>query len=177
MLDTYMDIFWAFFIPNIIGYGGGPAIIPLIETQVVTQYGWLTPSEFANVLALGNALPSPVVTKIAGYIGYELGGITGAAIAIFATVAPTLIIMITSLGVLYKFRDSPQVKALGQWVLPVITALMVILCSNLFSSAEHIGWPAFAGIFIVTAILLEKVKLHPTWAIASSLIFGAVFLG
>ena len=63
-MQLYIDIFLAFFIPNIVGYGGGPAIIPLIEAQVVGQYGWMNASQFAEVLALGNALPSPIATKI-----------------------------------------------------------------------------------------------------------------
>ncbi|HBM28961.1 MAG TPA: transporter, partial [Halomonas sp.] len=53
----YWDLFLAFFIPNIIGYGGGPAIIPLIEAEVVGRYGWMTSQGFAETLALGNALP------------------------------------------------------------------------------------------------------------------------
>ena len=61
----YVEIFLAFFIPGIVGYGGGPASIPLIEYEVVERYGWLTVDEFAEVLALGNALPGPIATKMA----------------------------------------------------------------------------------------------------------------
>ncbi len=77
-MQIYIDIFLAFFIPNIVGYGGGPAIIPLIEAQVVGQYQWMDAARFAEILALGNALPSPIATKMAGYIGYEVGGVFGA---------------------------------------------------------------------------------------------------
>ncbi len=59
----YWDLFLAFFIPNIIGYGGGPAIIPLIEAEVVGRYGWMTSQGFAETLALGNALPSRLPPK------------------------------------------------------------------------------------------------------------------
>ena len=71
----YLQIFFAFFIPGILGYGGGPASIPLIEHEVVDQYEWMTTSEFSEVLALGNALPGPIAPKMAGYIGYDIGGI------------------------------------------------------------------------------------------------------
>ena len=74
----YWQLFLAFFIPNIVGYGGGPAIIPLIENEVVGTYGWMTHQGFAETLALGNALPSPIATKMAGYIGYRVGGVLGA---------------------------------------------------------------------------------------------------
>ncbi|RKJ34138.1 chromate transporter, partial [Butyricicoccus sp. 1XD8-22] len=73
----YIQIFLAFFYPGILGYGGGPATIPLIEHEVVENYGWMTTSEFSEVLALGNSLPGPIATKMAGFIGYEVGGVLG----------------------------------------------------------------------------------------------------
>src|SRR5680860_1197634 len=97
----YWDIFLAFFIPSIIGYGGGPAFIPLIENEVVGRYGWMSVSEFSRVLALGNALPGPIATKMAGFIGYEQGGVLGSFVAVFATVAPSLVLMLALLGLLY----------------------------------------------------------------------------
>ena len=90
----YWSIFLAFFIPGILGYGGGPASIPLVEKEVVDRYSWMTTQEFGEVLALGNALPGPIATKMAGYIGYMEGGILGAFVGLFASVAPSLILMI-----------------------------------------------------------------------------------
>lgn len=177
MLSTYLDLFLAFFIPNIIGYGGGPAIIPLIEAQVIGQYGWMNAQEFAEVLALGNALPSPIATKMAGYIGYQIAGLPGAGIAVFATVAPSLMLMISALSLLYKFRHSPRVKALSQWVLPVIAALMMILSAKLIHSGSSIGWPHFVILVAVSGLLLERLKCHPTLVIVAGLIYGALFLG
>ena len=59
----YVEIFLAFLIPGIVGYGGGPASIPLIEHEVVDRYGWMTTSQFSEVLALGNSLPGPLPQK------------------------------------------------------------------------------------------------------------------
>jgi len=59
----YIKIFWAFFIPGILGYGGGPASIPLIENEVVDRYDWMTVNEFSEVLAMGNALPGPKIGR------------------------------------------------------------------------------------------------------------------
>ena len=95
----YWQIFLAFFIPGILGYGGGPASIPLVEYEVVTRYKWMTVQEFSEVLALGNSLPGPIITKMAGYIGFEVGGIIGMLLSLFAKVAPSLILMLI-LGVL-----------------------------------------------------------------------------
>ncbi|UJF17905.1 chromate transporter [Vibrio sp. SS-MA-C1-2] len=176
-MEMYLDIFLAFFIPNIVGYGGGPAIIPLIEAQVVGNYAWMDAARFAEVLALGNALPSPIATKMAGYIGYEVGGVIGAIIAVIATAAPTIIIMIIAMSILYKYRNAPKVKALSAWVLPVIAALMVILSYKLVVSGLEAGLFHFALLFIVAGVTLDKLKVHPTWVICSSLVYGAAFLG
>lgn len=173
---VYFHIFLAFFIPNIIGYGGGPAIIPLIENQVVTHYQWMNTHQFSEVLALGNALPSPIATKIAGYIGYQVGGTFGAIIALFATIAPSLIIMIASLKLLYHYRDSPRVKMMSQWVLPIITALMAILTFKLFDNSFYQFPIHFVFLFFISAIALEKLKIHPTFVIAGGLIYGSIFL-
>ncbi len=175
-MQLYIDIFLAFFIPNIVGYGGGPAIIPLIEAQVVGHYGWMTASQFAEVLALGNALPSPIATKMAGYIGYEMGGGIGAAIAVFATVAPTILIMIVAMGVLYKYRNSPKVKSLSAWVLPIICVLMLLLSHKLVMSGIENGWIHFVGLFIAAGLALDKFKVHPTYVIGASLVYGAVLM-
>lgn len=176
-MQVYLDIFLAFFIPNIVGYGGGPAIIPLIEAQVVGHYGWMDATRFAEILALGNALPSPIATKMAGYIGYEVGGTLGAFVAVFATAAPTILIMIIAMSILYKYRNAPKVKALSAWVLPVIAALMVILSYKLVMSGITAGLVHFILLFLFAAVALEKLKLHPTWVISIGLFYGAIFLG
>lgn len=173
----YIKIFWAFFIPGILGYGGGPASIPLIENEVVDRYGWLTVSEFSEVLAMGNALPGPIATKMAGYIGYVEGGILGAAVGIFAAVAPSLILMIGLLGLLMKYKDSPRVKRLTIVVRPVIAVLLGVMSYDFFfSSYEGVGWMQTILIGGLSFILMEKMKVHPAYVIAGALIYGALVL-
>jgi chromate transporter len=178
MIETYWQLFLAFFIPNIIGYGGGPAIIPLIEAEVVGNYGWLTIQQFSETLALGNALPSPIATKMAGQIGYSVGGSIGAIIAVFATVAPSLILMMLLLAILYRYKDSIKVKSMTLFVRPVIAIMMVILTWKLLASSYlHSG--AIHSVFLIVAsyVLLERLKAHPALVILAALGYGAVFLG
>lgn len=78
----YLHLFLAFFIPGLIGFGGGPSTIPLIQKEVVDHYQMMTLTEYSSVIAIGNIFPGPIVTKLAGYIGYELAGILVAVIAI-----------------------------------------------------------------------------------------------
>lgn len=174
----YLELFLAFFIPNIVGYGGGPAIIPLIEAEVVGHYGWMSSQEFAEVLGLGNALPSPIATKMAGYVGYEVAGIGGATVAVFATVVPTLLIMLGALGLLYRYRDSPRVKRMSQWVRPVIAMMMAgLVVSFFFESLDGAGLLHTLLIAAMAAIALLLFRLHPALVIAASLAYGGLLLG
>ncbi|MDQ0157109.1 chromate transporter [Robertmurraya andreesenii] len=173
----YWKIFLAFFIPGILGYGGGPASIPLIENEVVDRYGWLTVNEFSEVLALANALPGPIATKMAGYIGFQQAGFLGATVAIFATVGPSLILMLGLLGILMKHKDSPRVKRMTTLIRPVIAVLLGVMTYDFFFSAyEGVGiWQTlFLG--VGSYILMEKMKVHPAYVIAGALVYGAVVL-
>jgi chromate transporter len=173
----YWHIFLAFFIPGIVGYGGGPASIPLVENEVVDRYGWLTVKEFSEVLAIGNALPGPIATKMAGYIGYDQGGILGAVVGIFATVAPSLILMIVLLGLLYRHKDSPKVKRMTNYIRPIIAVLLGVMTFNFFFTS-YLDAGVWQTIFLIVAsyLLLEKWKVHPAYVITVSLAYGGLFL-
>lgn len=173
----YLQIFLAFFIPGVLGYGGGPASIPLVENEVVKRYGWMTVQEFGEVLALGNSLPGPIATKMAGYIGYEMGGILGSITGIFATVAPSLILMILLGGILIKYKKSPKVKRLTLFVQPVIAILLGVMTWNFFSeSYQGIGLWRTALIVVLSYLLIERWKVHPAFVIAGALLVGGFFL-
>ena len=173
----YLQLFLAFFIPGIIGYGCGPASIPLIENEVVDTYGWMTTAEFSDTLAIGNALPGPIATKMAAYIGYEQAGILGAVVALFATIGPSLILMLVLLGLLYRNRNSPRVKRLSSFVLPAIAILMAELTFDFFkTSVELSDWIPTIIVAVIAFFALEKWKVHPALVIIVGLGVGAVFL-
>ncbi|MCP3029131.1 chromate transporter [Halobacillus sp. A5] len=174
----YWQIFVAFFIPGIVGYGGGPASIPLVENEVVGRFGWMSVNEFSEMLAVANALPGPIATKMAGFIGYEQAGILGAFIGVFATVAPSLILMIALLSLLNKFKGSPRVKAMTSFIRPVIAILLGVMAYQFFATSYgSAGLIQTMFLIAVSYILLERVKIHPAFVIAGSLFYGAVFLG
>ncbi|MGM0876936.1 MAG: chromate transporter [Bacillota bacterium] len=173
----YWEIFLAFFIPGILGYGGGPASIPLIENEVVDRYGWMNVNEFGEVLALGNALPGPIATKMAGYIGYQQGGVLGGFIGVFATVAPSLILMIVLLGFLYKYKDSPKVKRMTNFIRPTIAVLLGLMAFNFFfTSYTDTGIWQTLLLVILSFFLLERWKVHPALVIVGAMGYGAFFL-
>lgn len=173
----YWQVFLAFFIPGILGYGGGPSSIPLVEYEVVHRYGWLTLEEFGEVLALGNALPGPIATKMAAYIGYQQIGALGAAIGVFATVAPSIILMISLLSLLYRYKDSPRVKNMTVMIRPAIAVLLGILAFNFFQNAYFtLGILQSIILVGISYILLEKAKVHPALVIMGALVYGALFV-
>lgn len=174
----YWQLFMAFFVPNIVGYGGGPAIIPLIENEVVGNYGWMTHQAFAETLALGNALPSPIATKMAGYIGYDVAGTGGAVVAVLATVGPSLLLMLAALGTLYRYRDSIKVRSMSQWVRPVVMVLMAYLTWS-FMREGMVGSGLIHTLIIgaVAFVLLLKTRVHPALVVCFGLGYGALLLG
>ena len=173
----YVQIFLAFFIPGILGYGGGPSSIPLIEHEVVDNYEWMTTNEFSEMLAMGNALPGPIATKMAGYIGYEQGGVLGSIIGVFATVAPSMILMLALLGLLMRYKESPRVKRMTNFIRPIIAVLLGVMTYDfLFSSYDGIGIWQTLFIGLLSFFLLEKLKVHPAFVIAGALVYGGVFL-
>jgi chromate transporter len=174
----FWDIFLAFFIPGILGYGGGPASIPLVKEQVVDVYGWMTVSEFSEMLAVGNALPGPIATKMAGYIGYQQGGILGASVGLFATIAPSLLLMIGLLALIMKYKDSPRVKRLSLSIRPTIAILLGTMAFHFFAES-YFNISLFHTILIgvISYVLMEFMRVNPVYVIIGSVIYGGILLG
>ncbi|GEN33421.1 MULTISPECIES: chromate transporter [Aneurinibacillus] len=171
-------LFWAFCVANILGYGGGPPSIPLIQNEVVNHYGWMTNQEFGEAFAFGNALPSPIATKLGGYIGYQVAGVPGAIAALLGTIAPSAIAMIVLLRFLTLFKTAPQVKAMTQGIRPIVAVLMGLLAYEFFRDAV-IGPAGILHTILLAGLsylFMERIKVHPALVISSSLLYGAVFL-
>lgn len=173
----YWELFLAFFVSNILGYGGGPSTIPLIEYEVVTRYGWMTTNEFGEILALGNALPSPIATKMAGYIGYQQGGVLGSIVTLTATMLPATILMIALTGLLYKFKDSPKVQFMTSLIRPTIAVLLGVLTLKFVTNSyQQAGLVHTIFLMLVSFILIEKAKIHPAFVIAGAILYGAFII-
>ncbi len=172
---TQMNIFIAFFRSGMLGFGGGPSTIPLVHKEVVEQFKWMTDEEFADVLALGNTLPGPIATKMAGYIGYRVGGWVGLLIAIFATVMPTVFFLIGLIGVLATFRDSRIVIGMTQAITPVIGIMMIVLTYQfLKQSKKGLGWLQTISLSIISIIAYQLFNIHPAIVIGILLVYGLV---
>ena len=173
----YWDIFVAFFIANLLGYGGGPSTIPLIQNEVVNHYGWMTLQEFGDLFAIANVLPGPIATKMGGYIGYQVGGSLGAIVALAATILPSAIAVIILYKFVTLFKNSPQVSLMTKAVQPVIAILLGVLAYQFFSSSfVTIGVLHLLIISLFGFLLMYKLKVHPALVIVGGLFYGGIFL-
>lgn len=173
----YLHIFLAFFIANLLGYGGGPATIPLIQNEVVNHYQWMSLSEFGDVLAIGNALPGPIATKMGGYIGYEVGGILGAIVALIATILPSALAVILLFKFVNLFKGSPKVSLMTKSVQPIIAILLAVMAYQFFLTAyENSGVLHLLLLAAASYFALSKIKMHPSLVIVCALVYGGVFL-
>ncbi|BCJ88000.1 chromate transporter [Effusibacillus dendaii] len=173
---SLLFLFWGFFIANLLGYGGGPASIPLMQQEIVTHYGWLTNSKFADVLALGNALPGPIATKIASFVGYAVAGWLGLLIALAATVIPSAAGLILLLRLLDRYRQSSVVKGMTLLIQPVIAVMMMILTWQLGrDSIEGLGWLQTLIIAAISLWAMTKGRIHPALIIVAAFLYGGIF--
>ncbi|MFC4023952.1 chromate transporter [Oceanobacillus longus] len=172
-MKTQWNIFMAFFRVGILGFGGGPASIPLIQKEVVDNYKWMDTEEFGDLLAIGNTLPGPIATKLAGYVGYRVSGLMGLINALFATVLPTIILMIILLTSLSSIREFDWVQGMTAAVVPVVGMMVAILTWQFAKKAgKGFGWGKALIMIIIVFILLQILHIHPGIVIAVLLILA-----
>ncbi|QIA63271.1 chromate transporter [Vibrio astriarenae] len=170
-MQTQINLSAAFFRIGLFGFGGGPTMIPLVHKEVVDNYGWMNDDEFSNVLAIGNTLPGPIATKMAGYIGYKVGGVVGCVNAVIAMIIPVILVMIAGLGLLNEYRDKPWVAGMAHGVIPVVTWMMAKLTYDfLIKGHKALGAIAMAIGVAVSVGCIVVLNIHP------GLVVGATIL-
>ncbi|MER2106696.1 MAG: chromate transporter [Solibacillus sp.] len=173
MLTKQREIFIAFFRSGILGFGGGPAAIPLVHKEVVETFKLMTDDEFTDVLSIGNTLPGPIATKMAGYIGYRVGGVLGLVNALIATVLPTAIALILFLTVLREYKDLPFIQGMTNGVVPIVAVMMLVLTWDFLKKGhKSLGLKVGSLILIVSFIAMILLGVHPAIVIVSLLILA-----
>ncbi|PGM52561.1 chromate transporter [Bacillus sp. AFS053548] len=168
-----LEIFIAFFRSSILGYGGGPSTIPLVYKEVVDTYKWMKDEEFSEILAIGNMLPGPINTKLAGYIGYRIGGIIGMLNAIIASILPTILLMIILLTSLSSFKDIKWVNGMKESIVPVVGVMLGVLTWQFYqSSKKGLKTPTILIHLVVGLLLIQFLHIHPAIIIGGLLIFA-----
>lgn len=175
MWTDLWDLFIAFLRASNLGFGGGQAMIPLIQEETVNRYQWLTNVEFSNSIAVSNALPGPMATKLASYIGYQVASWPGVLVALIATTLPTILVIIILGNLLAKYASSPNVQAMFKGVKPIITVLLAIVAYKMAYEAFQIRTAIDYVTFIIalgSAAALYFLKIHPAFLIIASLFVG-----
>ncbi|MCM2129994.1 chromate transporter [Larsenimonas rhizosphaerae] len=156
---------------GLLGFGGGPSMIPLVHAEVVKRYEWMSEDDFSDVLAIGNTLPGPIATKMAGYIGYRVGGMAGCIGAVLAVTLPCIIAMIALLGLFMRYRDERWINGMSQGVIPVVMVMMARLTWDFWAKARSsLGAIATVVLAVVSAGLMYGLGVHP------GLIIGALLI-
>ena len=167
------DLFLAFFRVGMLGYGGGPSSIPLVYKEVVDKYGWMDAEEFSDTLCIGNTLPGPIATKMAGYVGYRVGGWLGTIIAVAATTVPTIVLMIILLTSLASVRHLPWVEGMTRGVVPVIAVMLGVLTWDFAKRAfKSLGRSAAFALLAISFIFTQTLNLHPALIIGALILFA-----
>jgi len=174
----YWQIFMAFFRVGILGYGGGPSSIPLVYKEVVDKYRWMDDEDFSDILALGNTMPGPILTKMAGYIGYRVGGWIGMLSALISSVIPTVILMILLLTVLNVYKDMAWVQGMSKAVVPVVGVMLGVMTWDFVKKSKgSLGWAITAGLVIFSIVILEVLNIHPAFLIIGLLGYALLSKG
>jgi chromate transporter len=176
------NLFFTFIKIGLLSFGGGYAIIPMIQHEAMAG-GWLPEREFQEVVSIAGMSPGPVATNSATLIGYRIAGIEGAIASTLGMVLPSFIIIIVISIFFYRVRDSQWIKTLFYGLRPVITGLIAYAAIrfglNSMDSTEQtlLTWQTIGMLIITFAALygLMKYKLHPLTIIVASGILGIVF--
>jgi chromate transporter len=174
-------IFLVFTRVSLFSWGGGPASLALMQRETTGQ-GWVTPPEFADAVALGNALPGPIAPQVSAFVGYKLAGVPGAVAAAGGTVLPATVLMLVMVAVFFGIKDSPAVQAMLKAVRPVVVGLLVWTACDMAATvfgARQSGWHGTflrewdkALIAVAAFALLTYTKVNPAF-----IILGAAALG
>lgn len=174
----FLYIFYTFFKIGLFGFGGGYAMLSLIQGEVVTRYNWLSSKEFTDIVAISQMTPGPIGINSATYVGYTavqnagfdgiLYGILGSCTATFAVVLPSFILMLLISKFFLKYQKHPMVEAVFKGLRPAVVGLLAS-AALLLMNVENFGsfntdkytFIVSVIIFIITFVGTYRYKLNP----------------
>jgi chromate transporter len=176
-------IFWLFTKVAMFSWGGGPASLGLMQREVIAA-GWLSPEEFADGVALSNALPGPTAPQASAYVGYKLAGWPGAVSAVAGTVVPATLLMLVLISAFYSLKDNIYMKAAIKGVRPFVVGLLawtaLQMAVTIFNLKQGVGvsltqswdkWLIALGAFLI----LTFTNLSPIWLVLAAAAIGLIF--
>ncbi len=172
-MALYKEVFKAFFKIGIGTIGGGFAMIPMMEQEIVHRHHWLSEEEFVDVLALSQASPGVFAVNLSSHIGYKLGGIKLSILAALANILPSILIILTFAIVLKEFRDNTYVNHCFMAIRPVVVGLIISVVYSLIKKTPLNSKTAFLP--IITIVLIYFLHISPVYIIMLGLSFGLFY--
>lgn len=169
----FLELFITFFIIGAFTFGGGYAMLSLIQDQVVTRHGWLTPEEFTDIVAISQMSPGPIGINSATYIGYSvphsLGyspavSILGSVAATFAVVLPSFLIVLWICILFEKFRSNRYFSSVMDILRPVTIGMIAAAAIILITPYNFIDWWSWI-LFAAAFVALFFFKANPIYII------------
>lgn len=173
----YLQLFWTYLKIGIFGFGGGYAMLSMIQFEVVDNHGWMTIEEFADIVALSQMTPGPVSINIATFIGYTVGGFWGSMLATFSLVLPSILLLVFVLKLLFKNQDNYIVKTTLSSMKPVIAGLIFVAALQMMNHGNFTDFGLHQNNIsvIICAVSLVAVfwaKINPILIIIASGLVG-----
>ncbi len=173
----YLQLFYTFFLIGLFGFGGGYAMISMIQGEVVTNHHWMSMGEFTDIVAVSQMTPGPIGINAATYVGYTAVvnaggphwmGILGSVTATFAVVLPSFILMIIISKFLMQYKHHPAVEHVFLGLRPAVVGLLaaaslLLMTPENFSTPSESPWQFWisVAIFFGTLIACQVYKLSP----------------
>ncbi|WP_270419770.1 chromate transporter [Bacteroides intestinalis] len=178
----YLQLFYTFFKIGLFGFGGGYAMLSMIQGEVVTRYGWLTSQEFTDIVAISQMTPGPIGINSATYVGFTAtGSVWGSIIATLAVVLPSFILMLAISKFFLKYQKHPVVEAVFSGLRPAVVGLLasaalVLMNAENFSSPKEDMYSFIISclIFLVAFVGTRKYKINPILMIVVCGIAGLI---
>ena len=167
----YLQLFYTFFKIGLFGFGGGYAMLSMIQGEVVTRYGWVSSQEFTDIVAISQMTPGPIGINAATYVGFtSTGSVWGSVIATFAVVLPSFILMLTISKFFLKYQKHPVVESIFNGLRPAVVALIAAPTFTMGRSAKINRYNLW--IPVASALLIWLLGFSPIWIIIAAGVGG-----
>ena len=165
----FLQLFYTFFKIGLFGFGGGYAMLSMIQGEVVTRYEWLSAQEFTDIVAISQMTPGPIGINCATYVGFTAtGSVWGSVLATFAVMLPSFILMLTISKFFLKYQKHPVVEAVFSGLRPAVVGLLasaalVLMTKENFSSPTEDLYTFIISciIFIVAFVGTRQYNISP----------------
>ncbi len=172
-MNIYLEAFSIFFKIGAFTIGGGYAMVPLIEDEIVTKRNWIAKEDFVDLLAISQSSPGILAVNISIFIGYRLRGICGSIVTALGTILPSFLIILAIALFFHNFKDNTVIQRIFKGIRPAVVAL---IAAPAFSMAKSAGInKCNVWIPVVAALLIWLLGFSPIWIIIAAGVGGYVW--